>query len=38
MAVRHVNQAAQWVQELDPSMPDLATVVEKGKSKFAEQN
>jgi len=35
MAVRHVDKAAEWVKALDPSMPDLATVVEKGKSKFA---
>lgn len=34
MAVRHVHKAAQWVQELDTSRPDLATAVEKGKSKF----
>ena len=35
MAVRNVHKAAQWVNELDVNDPDLATVVEKGKSKFS---
>lgn len=35
MAVRNVHQAAEWVQNLDTSAPDLSSIIEKGKSKFA---
>lgn len=35
MAVRHVHQAAEWVQKLDINDPELSTIVEKGKSKFS---